>query len=411
MSVTHIRPEGEKGWDPALLAISAFVNEGWYNPEAYGIPDQAFSSQSTLHAFCKKYAASAGGEAPSAAVVEARYGVKVLPEFNVQFAVDELLTHHNDQIARRNVGRQIEALHKGELHKMLEISSGLGKELVAKSSESIFWEPGHGFNEDIAPEFVVPVPQHTAGRVRGIGAGELWVIAARLGEGKTWRLIEHSLSAIAAGYDVMFYSLEMPVGQIVGRAMHLDPDLASRPGRLRVVDQFRLGKDLAPIDLKVHLHNVERPTIAVVDYFGIMVSNERKRPSTDWNTADAMGKDLQAIAVQTGMPVLLASQFNRSAAHYGAPSFDEAMPDAAQLALTDALGQGATGIVALRKDKRLSYTTNYLIKYRHGTSGHTWYTDFDPMGRRMDELPTDVAYERWANATDLPSPAVRKDEG
>ena len=83
-----------------------------------------------------------------------------------------------------------------------------------------------------------PVPPGVLARLTGgHGAGQLWLVAALWGVGKTFKLVDHAVAAAEGGWDVVFFSLEMTTEDILTR--------------LRAKVLCRLAHPLMAIDLDV----------------------------------------------------------------------------------------------------------------------------------------------------------------
>ena len=56
---------------------------------------------------------------------------------------------------------------------------------------------------------------------KGILPGHLWYVAGIPGMGKSFRLMEHAVLAVEAGWDVAFFSLEMPAREVSERIQRM----------------------------------------------------------------------------------------------------------------------------------------------------------------------------------------------
>jgi replicative DNA helicase len=235
----------------------------------------------------------------------------------------------------------------------------------------------------------------------GIAPGNLWYIAARLGVGKSWKLLTIAVAAAEAGWNVKFYSLEMSTREVVDRlhmialrdAYHGVWEDLGKSERAELMDEWagRCGRvDIAdptggPVDASVIAANHEDGSIAIVDYIGLMRSATGQRAVEDWRAAAMISNQLKEVALEHSIPIVSAAQVNRE----GARSRD-ASPE--HLAQSDALGQDADVLVTIQRDKNVSRVHEYsLVKNRHGTSGARWYARFEPGLRRFEDIGADTA--------------------
>lgn len=248
-------------------------------------------------------------------------------------------------------------------------------------------------------------------RTGGAQPGELWVVGARLGNGKTWTLAKMAAAALIDGHDVEFVSLEQSSmaisfrihtllahhfgftisnrGLNSGRGIDIESysDLldkidANIPGRLTVTDSSR-GR-VSPATLSARVEKV-RPDVVFVDYLTLLSDNRGARATEDWRVAATISGDVKVVAQEHDVPIVCAAQINRQG--------DGTTPaKVAHLAQADAIGQDADAVVTQAKtSKRLLQLL--LAKYRHGEDGFTFYAQFEPDTGQIGEITSDRADE------------------
>jgi len=162
--------------------------------------------------------------------------------------------------------------------------------------------------------------------------GELWVLGARPSVGKTIALLQWSLTAAAAGHQVMFFSLEMPMADLIRRAISSEGKIPHAPlqrgdlsaeWRRRVVETLDMisGYPLEITDTCGALRSIAASIAAhqppgklaliVVDYLGLIESDERRHENRNQEVS-YISRRLKTIAMDYGVPILAAHQLNRS---------------------------------------------------------------------------------------------------
>lgn len=254
----------------------------------------------------------------------------------------------------------------------------------------------------------IEVPYRTLQRhTGGIRPGNLWYWAARPGQGKTAHLCNIVTHAVLDGCDVKFYSLEMSEMEVRARfhsalATHYKVEgLDMQSIRERRVDMTVYKEFIQSLDdrldgtLDIHTpkdgmvtpslieQNAEDYHLNVVDYIGLMRSDEGSAAVTDWRVAASISNRLKEIALARGSAVLAASQINREGESGDKP------PKIANLAQSDALAQDGDVVVTMRTAPHNVATRLSLEKNRHGPSSVQFASLFDPNHGVYDEISPD----------------------
>lgn len=167
----------------------------------------------------------------------------------------------------------------------------------------------------------------------GIMPGEIFAIAARPGCGKSVWLLSAGLNIFRQGYNVAYFSLEMPEEQIWDRTL---ASYASLPinkikegllneeeeGRLQqAAEHFKNSKNrfevidspyitVPSIALEVEkIINEYKPDLVIVDYLGIVKHTDSKLKDNEAQAA--IIEDLKILARTKKVPILTAVQLNR----------------------------------------------------------------------------------------------------
>lgn len=243
-------------------------------------------------------------------------------------------------------------------------------------------------------------------RTGGWNRGELALIGARLGQGKSWMLQVMAAKASLEGYVVQFDTLEMPRTQTtmrihalmagsMGKEVFSNTALMQGKGfDIKAYKQFlsELKKEVAGrlhvsdtsrgrVSVMTVASQIERnhPDIVFVDYIGLMAKS-----GPEWQSHEELSGDLQALAANYQVPIVAAIQLNRE---HGLGRAD-AGPEA--LAGSDAYGRDASAVYMLRKPSERVMTVS-CAKNRNGPGGFKFSVEFDPEKGIMREISANAA--------------------
>lgn len=231
------------------------------------------------------------------------------------------------------------AVDKIHAEKYELIVDDIKKAVMVGTSPSL----GHIFFEDYETRFTIlsrnPIP--TAHQLLnqkkilngGLGGGELGVVVAAPGVGKSHFLIDIGQHALSVGKNVVHYSLELLETAVAIRYDSAICDIDSNQiiekkdevikfyneakgfGKL-VVKEFPTGA-MSTQTIRSHLQRLQlsgfRPDIIVVDYADIMRS-VRKYESLR-HELKAVYEELRALAIELKVPIWTASQSNKEGAN------------------------------------------------------------------------------------------------
>lgn len=166
----------------------------------------------------------------------------------------------------------------------------------------------------------------------GLGAGELGVIIAPTGVGKSHALVQFGAEAVMAGYRVNHYTFELSETAIgIRYDSHMtqipSSDIPARKAEvLRLEDEMNLGsliikgypmKSATIQTLRAHIERStlqgHRPDIIMIDYADIMRSTRHyEAPRFELS---AIYEELRNLAMDLDVPIWTASQSNRESAN------------------------------------------------------------------------------------------------
>ena len=405
-NVYDIKEERDKHLIPESLLISALIDSGQYSPEAYKVLDHHIMTTRQIHNFCLDHQARAG-KAPDLGLVRRKYpAFAYMVNQDPYWAAANLIRAWNFRGTRKEVSEYLTEVGDPDAdtyESYQRLIQGLGRYAIGTARSSSITD--YDVLDVDSRLSRVPVDLGGDGRLTrltgGIAPGNLWYVAARLGVGKSWKLLTIAVAAAEAGWNVKFYSLEMSTREVIDRlhmialrdSYHGVWEDLGRSHRAELMDEWagRCGRiDIAdpsggPVDASVIAANHEDGAIAIVDYIGLMRSATGQRAVEDWRAAAMISNQLKEVALEHSIPIVSAAQVNRE----GARSRD-ASPE--HLAQSDALGQDADVLVTIQRDKNVSRVHEYsLVKNRHGASGARWYARFEPGLRRFEDIGADTA--------------------
>jgi replicative DNA helicase len=237
----------------------------------------------------------------------------------------------------------------------------------------------------------------------GLNKGELWYVAARLGQGKSWTLCSFARTLALAGKRVLYVSLEMSE-RLVQQRFHVMfaqsmgipikfSDIRNRtidvqdyrdlmhgirekvPGSISVLD-FSHGP-VSPAKIQSMAQDYDA---VIIDYAGLMISSMGTRAVEDWRTMAAISNQLKEVTVASDVPIIAAAQINRE----GDTSAWQP-PKVKNLSQSDALGQdGDVVITAKQYGKRAMVYS--IEKNRNGEGQVLFFTDFHPNEGKFGEI-------------------------
>ena len=224
----------------------------------------------------------------------------------------------------------------------------------------------------------------------GLGPGELGVVVAPSGVGKTWVLCALGAAAVKAGMNVVHYSLELSehyVGQRYDTVFTQIPsaDLKDRKedvyqkikklnGKLLI--KYFPPKGISARNIESHIEKMtaagNKPDLVIIDYADLLLSTTNKSDST-YGEQGGVYIELRGMGGMLGLPIWTASQTNRSA-------IDSEVIEADKIADSYAKVMNADFIMSISrkaKDKLNNTARFHVMKNRFGPDGLTFPSKMD----------------------------------
>lgn len=156
--------------------------------------------------------------------------------------------------------------------------------------------------------------------------GQLILLGARPGQGKTLMSLEFIVAAVRAGHDGLFFTLEYTEAEVLKRLGEVGANTDSLKGKFFVDTSDAICADY----IISSLTNVNRGAVAVVDYLQLL-DQRREHPSLEQQV-----KVLRLFAKQRGVVIVFIAQIDR---HYDGS--DEKPPSLEHVRLPNHLDLGA----------------------------------------------------------------------
>ena len=305
---------------------------------------------------------------------------------DLNYVKDKALDFHKSQVLKDAIVKSAEILERDgdsdEIKSLIDIAMQAGVERNL----------GHDYLEDINKRYeesariTSPTPWDLINELMqgGLGAGELGVIVAPAGIGKTWVLCSMGAYAISQKLNIIHYTLELNEAYVglrydsifsgvEGQNLKYHKDevierLDKLEGNLTI--KYYPTKSCTVNTLSAHLKKVTtfgtKVDMVLVDYADIM-----KDTNKHTEMRHALGniyEDLRGLAGELQVPIWTASQTNRSA-------LDEDVIEASRIAESYAKVMVADFVMSLSRkieDKIGNTGRFHVIKNRFGPDGLTY---------------------------------------
>ena len=258
-----------------------------------------------------------------------------------------------------------------------------------------------------------PWPQLNNLTLGGLGAGDLGIIYASPGGGKSWSLVAIGAHAYSQGKNVIYYTLELteayvgirfdayltqtPFGQLVENSEAHLPKIKETVNKITSEKKSKLRIVEYPINsvsietIKSHIQKVEDEGIKVdmilIDYLDLL-KGDRKFTNTK-DQIDSIYISTKNLAQELKIPIWSASQVNRSGEETDILTADKVAGSFDKNAKADL----NISIQRKTEDEEYNQGTLHVMKNRYGAAKKTFSVNADlSMGRFIlsDYMPNNV---------------------
>ena len=259
-----------------------------------------------------------------------------------------------------------------------------------------------GMERNIGHEYMVDIEQRMSQMARktvktnwteidtlmdgGLAGGELGIITACAGSGKSWVLAKMGAEAMKQGKNVLHYTLELNENYVGLRydacftgidfqniRNNIDivkKKIAEIPGKL-IIKYFPI-KTVSAHSLKLHAERIQtlgtKIDLIIVDYADILRPSQSDRNSNSYSEAGGIYEELRGVAGELQVPIWSASQSNRAA-------MDEDIIQANNISDSYRKIMTADFVISLSRkmsDKQANTARFHVIKNRFGPDGVTF---------------------------------------
>lgn len=216
----------------------------------------------------------------------------------------------------------------------------------------------------------------------GLAPGELGVVMAPAGIGKSWLLINIGAHAVKAGKTVIHYTLELnenyvgqrydsvitgiPAQNLKNYRDEIEAKMLTLKGELIV--KYYPTKSVGVMGLKAHMEKTmmlgKKPDLVIVDYGDLLKVNAKKDKH---EALEDLYEELRGMAGEYGIPVWTASQAGRSALEDDIIEADKIASSYGKVMVADFLMSLSRKV----EDKMSGTGRGHVIKNRFGPDGIT----------------------------------------
>lgn len=282
---------------------------------------------------------------------------------------------------------------------------------------------GHEYEKDIETryreEYRNPIPtnwKHVNELLMGgLGAGDLGLVFGNPGGGKSWFLVNVGAAAVAAGYTVNHYTLELSedyVGRRYDAAFsghsfktvsqhraEIEKIVGDLPGKL-IIKEFPM-KRVGVSSIESHVQRCRDlgnpPDLVIIDYLDLLKSNSRSFERKD--EIDDVYTSAKGMARELKLPVWSASQVNRAGAKDDVIEGDKAAGSYDKIMISDFV----ISVSRKRQDKVNGTGRIHVMKNRFGEDGMTYFAKIDTSNGHIEIDKEAMNEDDLVNESELPS--------
>lgn len=377
-----------------IVDIDAFENEAhrWIVREIIQYYND-YREMPTMQVFKIRVDTVPTDEFKQSVVEQLRQVYSKLNEKDLKFVREQFLEFCKNQKLKNAIVESVDHLKSGAYDQIKVLVDSAMKAGMERNL-------GHNYHVDIATRMaemcrkVIPTGWEVVDALMdgGLGPGELGVVVAPAGVGKSWLLCSLGAKAMQAGKNVAHFTLELNENYVGLRydccftginfqdirhnQSRVEDKIKNIKGKL-FVKYFPL-KTVSAQSLKFHIERVQtlegiRIDEAIVDYADILRPIEKDKNANSYSEMGGIYEELRQAAGELQIPIWTASQTNRSGlnedvvqAHNVADSYRKIMT--------------ADFVMSLSRntaDKTNNTARFHIIKNRFGPDGITLYSKMD----------------------------------
>jgi replicative DNA helicase len=317
---------------------------------------------------------------------------------DLPYVKNEYLTFAKNQKVKEALLKSVELLKLGQYDRIIDTMTAASKVGVESDLGLDYIEEFESIMEDVKRDSV-PTGWDVIDELMdgGLGPGELGVVMAPSGIGKSWFLSKIACSALQRGIDVLHYTLELSesyVGQRyttiltnIGTSEHKERKeevirkIKAVPGRVRIKyypPQFASAKTLS-----AHIEKMRaigfNPQLIIIDYADLLKSGNGNRDGL-YAELGGIYEELRGLSGITKIPVWTATQTNRAAIDHEVIQADSVGDSYKKVQTADFI----MSVSRKTKDKLSNTGRIHIVKNRFGPDGLTFPAKIDTFTGVMD---------------------------
>lgn len=315
-------------------------------------------------------------------IVSLKEAYKNMTSTDIAYIKDEYLKFCKNQAIKNAILQSADMLPTGNYD---GIKSIIDKAMHAGQERNY----GHDWNEDVEARLLdtarptVPTNWACINKILdgGLGPGELGIVVAPSGVGKTWALCSLGAAALKRGLNVLHYTFELNE-EYVGRRYDttfsgIEPNklknsvdavkaaIETVPGKLKI--KYYPTRMCSVNTLKAHINRMQMigfiPDLVIIDYMDLMRPTERG--NSRYEDLGIVAEEVRGMGGELQFPIWTASQSQRS-------SMDDDIIEANKISESFMKIMTADVVMSISRkqtDKAENTGRVYFIKNRFGVDG------------------------------------------
>lgn len=311
---------------------------------------------------------------------------------DLKFIKDEALDFCKNQELKKAILKSVDLLKNSKYD---DIKSLVDNALKAGADTNL----GHDYAEDVDLRYaesarsVKSMPWDIINDITegGFGKGELIILAAGPGGGKSMALVNIAVHAAKQGQNVLYYTLELNESYVSKRIdslvsgiaqanlkFHIDDvkeAISKLPGKMVV--KYYPTKTASVNTLAAHIEKCIatqfKPDLIIVDYADLLKNTTNNKNARKDELLGELYEELRGMAGTYEVPIFSASQLNRSAAEMDIVGGDKISESYSKLMVADFVAS-----LSRKMTDKIAGTGRWtIIKNRFGPDGLTFPSKMD----------------------------------
>ena len=333
------------------------------------------------------------------AVKEELRGAYQSTQDDLAYVKEEFITFCKNQEMKNAILESTDKLKEGDFEGIRYL---IEKALKAGVEKDV----GHNYKKDVETRYrddyrpTIQFPWPTLNEIfcGGSGPGDLVLVFGGPGSGKSWLCVAYGAEAIRAGYNVVYYTLELgesyvarrfdsvltgySVDELRDHRPEVDKIMDSLPGNL-IIKEYP-PKTASINTIKAHLQKCKdegiEPDIIFIDYIDYLRPPRSSKFTERKDEIDDVYVGAKALAKELGIPVVSPSQVNRMGSKDDVVEGDKAAGSYDKMMVADM----AMSLSRKKEDKVLGTGRIHIMKNRYGQDGMTFNVRMDTNCGRVE---------------------------